>query len=117
MAAIALSVAAVLVALGLLIVWPAFRRWGFLLLAALAALAGVLPAVLFKWSSEPDGWPWVWLADSGYLGWIRLEQSPQPFHWVEAGVTMQVALAVITAAALVAHVLRTERHGVSVRVA
>jgi hypothetical protein len=115
MAAVGFSVAALLAAVGLLVIWPRCRRYGSLAVAVLAGTASVLPAFMFKWSSRRETWPWVYITDNGELAWLRFDRPPigwlrfdQPFddwltppHWF--GVTMQVALALVAVTALVTY--------------
>jgi len=98
-AGIGLSVAALLAAMGLAIVWAWFRRnGGFLVIAGLAILASLLPLVLFKWTGSPDTWPWPHFVEEG-IGWLQFDPLPRA-----VGVAIQLGLAVVAAAAAAAHV-------------
>jgi hypothetical protein len=96
MAAIGFALAALCVAIGLLVVSRASRRYGFLVVAILAVTASVLPALLFKWSSKPDTWPWVF--GVGWLGWLHIDVRAR-----SVGLLIQAALAAIAVASIVAH--------------
>ena len=99
MAGIGISIAALFAAAGLVFAWPSFRqRGGLLVVAALATIAGVLPYVLFKWTSEPETWPWAFLVDD-WISWLRFAPRPR-----RDGLVIQAALAAITFAAIAAHV-------------
>ena len=96
-AATGLALATLLAAIGLLIARPSFRGHGLLIVAAAAAAASVLPFLLFKWTSTPDTWPWVYFMRE----WISLLGfAPRPRA---VGIALQVVLAAIAASALVGH--------------
>jgi hypothetical protein len=111
------SVALLIAAAAVVIAWPFARRYGYLVIACLALIASIVPALLFKWDSRPDNWPWVWLADGRYdFGWLRLERGdghwnywpywPAP-QWV--GVALQLLLAAVVIVSLIGYVRL--RHG------
>ena len=110
MAAVMFAVAVLLATVAAVIASPPARRYGYLVIACLAVIASVLPALFFKWDSRPDSWPWIWIAERRDLGWLRFDQSPRDWFWAElpsahwVGVTMQLVLALSAAAAVVAHI-------------
>jgi hypothetical protein len=97
MAAIGLALALLFAAVGLLIAWRAFQRYGFLLVAALAVVAGALPYVLFKWTSDSETWPWAFLVED-WISWLGFAPRARTY-----GIGIQVLLALITVASVVAH--------------
>lgn len=113
--AIMFSAALLVAAAAVVIAWPSARRYGYLVIALLAAIASIVPALLFKWSSAPNDWPWVWVADHGDLGWLRVERGDG--HWNywpywdaphSVGVAIQVLLAALAIGAVVQY-LRLRR--------
>jgi len=99
-AAIGVAIAAMFAATGLLVAWRGFRTYGgFVLLAAAAVAASVLPYVLFKWTSEPETWPWAFFVQD-WIGWLHFAPRSRA-----VGITIQIGLAVIVAAAVVAQLL------------
>jgi hypothetical protein len=100
MAAIGFALAALCAAIGLLLVSRASRRYGFLVVAALAVAASLLPALLFKWTSKPDTWPWVF--GVGWLGWLHFDVRARSI-----GLLIQAALAAIAVASIAAHLAQS----------
>jgi hypothetical protein len=95
MAGIGASIAALFAAAGVLVWSRWFRRHGgFLLVAGLATIASVLPYVLFKWTSEPETWPWAFLVQD-WIGWLRFAPRPR-----SDGLLIQAVLAVVVLAAV-----------------
>jgi hypothetical protein len=112
------SVALLIAAAAVVIAWPSARRYGYLVIALLAATASIVPALLFKWSSAPESWPWVWVAANGDLGWLRVERGDGhwnywPYwdapHWV--GVAIQLLLAAVAVGSAVAGYRHIHRRG------
>jgi hypothetical protein len=114
--AIMFSVALVIAAVAVVIAWPSARRYSYLVIACVALTASFLPALLFKWSSRPDNWPWVWLADNDFdFGWLRLERGDGHWnYWTywdaphRVGLAFQLLLAAVAIAAVVQY-LRLRR--------
>jgi hypothetical protein len=95
-AGVGASVAALFAAAGLVIASRSFRwHGGFLVIAALAVLASALPYVLFKWTTKPETWPWVYFVHTS-TGWLRFGGSyPRSY-----GIAIQIALALVAVAAV-----------------
>jgi hypothetical protein len=66
-------------------------------IAALAIVASALPYLLFKWTSEPDAWPWPYFVEGDGLNWLRFDERPRSH-----GIAIQVVLAVIAVVAFAA---------------
>lgn len=99
-AAIGVAIGAMFAATGLLVTWRGFRTYGgFFLLAAAAVAASVLPYVLFKWTSEPETWPWAFFVQE-WIAWLHFAPRSRA-----VGITIQIGLAVVVAAAVVAQLL------------
>jgi hypothetical protein len=99
MAGIGAALAAIFATTGLLIVSRRFRVYGgFLVLAAAAAAASILPALLFNWAHVPHTWPWALLGRDS-IGWLRFEPLTR-----NEGIAIQIALGLLVALALVAQV-------------
>jgi len=107
-AATGVAIAAMFAAAGLLIAWPGFRRYGgFFLLAVAAAAASVLPYLLFKWTTEPETWPWAYFVQNR-IGW----QVPNWLGWMDfaprrrlIGIRIQIGLAIVVAVAVATQLL------------
>jgi hypothetical protein len=107
-AATGVAIAAVFAAAALLIAWPSFRRYGgFFLLAAAAVAASVLPYLLFKWTTEPETWPWAYLVQNrsgwqvpNWLGWRDFAPRSRSI-----GIRIQIGLAIVVAVAVAAQLL------------
>ncbi len=97
-AGIGLTLAALFGAIALTLAWPAFAsRGGLLLTAALAVVASVLPYVLFKWTTEPETWPWAHLVQDA-IGWLRFDGRPR-----SDGLAIQFALAIVAVGSVALH--------------
>ncbi len=98
-AGVGASIAALFAATGLAIASRWFcRHGGFLVIAALAVLASALPYVLFKWTTQPESWPWAYLVQD-WIGWLRFEPRPRSY-----GIAIQLALALVAVASVGAQV-------------
>ena len=98
--AIGVAIAAIFAAAGLLIAWRGFRTYGgFLVLAAAAFAASVLPYELFKWTTERDSWPWAFFVQD-WIAWLHLAPRSRA-----TGIVIQVGLAAVVVGAVLAQLL------------
>jgi hypothetical protein len=108
MAAIGGCLATAFLTSGILLLSRRFRVYGgFAVLAAAALIASLLPYVLFKWTSEPETWPWAFLIEDS-IAWLHFAPRPRA-----DGIAIQIGLAAVTIGALAAQfaVWRYEKGG------
>jgi hypothetical protein len=103
-AATGIAIAALFAAAGSLVIWRRLRAFGgFLVLAGAAAIASTLPYMLFKWTSQPDTWPWAFFVQD-WIAWLHFAPRPR-----SVGIAIQIGLAVVVAASVLAQVVTWSR--------